>query len=466
MRREHDADPVRALREEVAHAIDSSVPAAATITVALSGGRDSVVLLDALIATARQRGHPLTAVHVHHGLSPNADAWADFCTKICADVDVPLDVRRVDVTHAPQQSLEATARIARYSALAVAAVAGQATHVALAHHRGDQAETLLLQLLRGAGPRGLAGMPGASRSADGITWLRPLLALPRSLINAYAGALQLRYIDDESNAELTHRRNAVRHRVMPALASVFPNPELTLARAAGLQADAARLVEDLAVLDAGDAVSTATLDRQRLVALPEYRAANVLRWFLRQRGLPAPSAARLAAMLSQLRAARTDARVQIVHAGRAVGVHRGRVIVHALPVPPFDVLWHGEAEVVLPSGRLRFDRRSGDGLDESRLANGPLRIRSRVGGERMSLGNNRPRRALKSLLQDAGFPTWLRDATPLVFCGDELIWVAGLGFAANVMATAPAVGVTLVWQPSDVVERLAFVSPPECDQSA
>ncbi|MEP7329839.1 MAG: tRNA lysidine(34) synthetase TilS [Betaproteobacteria bacterium] len=451
MRRATDADPVRALRQAVTQSAEAAVPAAATIVVALSGGRDSMVLLDALNAAASSGGHAIAAVHVHHGLSPNADKWANFCAEHCAALGVPLEVRKVHVARAPQQSLEATARSVRYAALSDAASTLGAAHVALAHHRDDQAETLLLQLLRGAGPRGLAGMPTTAVTSDGITWLRPLLTTSRTSIDAYIDAVQLRYVDDESNTSAAHRRNAVRLQVMPVLASVFPHPELTLARAAGLQANAARLADDLAALDAGDGASAfaPALDRARLAALPEYRAANVLRWHLRQLGLPAPSSARLASMLAQLRQARADGKVHIVHAGRAIGVHRGRVIVHALPTAPFDVLWRGESALTLPHGRLLFTRRAGQGLDESLLAHGPVRIRSRVGGERLSIGAGRPRRAVKSLLQEAGVPAWQRDSLPLAFCGDDLLWVAGLGFAAGVAAIAPAIGVVMTWHPNE-----------------
>ncbi len=449
MRREHDGDPVRMLRTEVARSVEGRVPPAAPIIVALSGGRDSVALLDALLAVAPPRGNALTAVHVHHGLSPNADAWARFCEEMCAARGVTFALWMAGVARAPQQSLEATARIARYGALAATAAARRIVHVALAHHRGDQAETLLLQLLRGAGPRGLAGMPGAACDEAGVTWLRPLLGLPRAAIDAYVDAAQLRFVDDESNTSLTHRRNAVRQRIMPALAAVFPDPERTLARAAGLQAEAARLADDLAALDAGAAILAGSLDRAGLAALPPHRAANLLRWFLRQHGLVAPSAARLAAMLVQLRTTRADAKVRVVHAGRALGIQRGRIVVHALPPPAFNVPWSGESQLALRHGHLAFARTVGTGLDAARLAGASVSVRSRAGGERIDLGGGRPRRALKSLLHEAGMPPWQREALPLLFCGDELVWVPELGIAADFAAAPASAGVTIAWHPGE-----------------
>ncbi|MEO6566770.1 MAG: tRNA lysidine(34) synthetase TilS [Casimicrobiaceae bacterium] len=449
MRREPDADPIRDLRAVVDRAIQEHVPPAAAMLVALSGGRDSVALFDALVATAAAARRPLTAAHVHHGLSPNAELWAGFCTGLCAAHQVPLDVCRVDIARLPQRSLEASARAARYAALSTAAAKHGIAYVLLAHHRDDQAETVLLQLLRGAGPRGLAAMPPVARDAAGVTWLRPLLDVTRDTIDRYAEAAGLRFVDDESNSVLAHRRNAVRHQVMPALAAVFPRPGQTLARAARMQADAARLADDLAVIDAGEPAADGSLDRLQLAALPLHRAANVLRWLLRQHGLPAPSSARLDAMLRQMRHARDDARIRIVHAGRAVGVHRGRVFVHALPPALYALSWFGEAEVRLPHGRMTLVPQTGHGIDLAHVASAPLRIVSRRGGERMRIGIDRPRQALKTLLQEAGIPVWRREALPLVFCGATLAWVPGIGVATG-YATPPAgSGLAIAWHPDD-----------------
>ena len=172
MRATADSDPVAALRTAAAQSLSAHVPAGDGVAVALSGGRDSVVLLDALAHVAAERGHRLTAVHVHHGLSPNADAWQQFCTALCAERGVPLSLREVTVPRTPQTSLEAEARRVRYAALASAATAAGMRYVALAHHRDDQAETLLLQLLRGAGPHGLAGMSAVRDDPRGVRWLR------------------------------------------------------------------------------------------------------------------------------------------------------------------------------------------------------------------------------------------------------------------------------------------------------
>jgi tRNA(Ile)-lysidine synthase len=436
-----------AIRAAAQRGLEAHVPAGAPVAVALSGGRESVVLLDALVQVAPIRNHRLFALHVHHGLSPHADAWQRFCVDLCAERNVALSVRAIEVPRAPQRSLESDARRLRYAALTELAAAAGVAFVVLAHHRDDQAETLLLQLLRGAGPHGLAGMSAARGDAGGVAFLRPLLGIARAAIDAYASAAHLRWVDDESNAQTRYLRNAVRHTLMPALAREFPNPSATLARAAAHQAEAALLADDLAALDARGVYDGATLDRAALAALSEHRARNLLRWFLRRQGLPAPSSARLEAMIDQLGGARIDASVSLAHGGVEVGVHRGRVAIHPKPPPAFDLPWRLDRELVLPHGRLLAARANGEGLDARRLAEAPVRVRSRVGGERMQLAANRPRRALKSILQDAGMPAWERRALPLVYCGDELVAAPGIGIDAAFQAAPGHAGITLAWHP-------------------
>lgn len=418
------------------------------VAVALSGGRDSMVLLDALTRLAPAHRIVLSALHVHHGLSPNGDRWAAFVAAECASRGVPLAVRRVDVHRAPGASLEAAARTARYVAFADT----DADVVALGHHADDQAETLLLQLLRGAGPAGLAAMPARREARAGLVLMRPFLGLPRDALEAYAAANAVAWIDDESNADIRHRRNFLRRHIGPQLAAAFPGYPGTLVRSADLQAEAAQLLDDLAELDAAGFTGTGnahgpSLDRSALAALPQPRARNLLRWFLRRHGLPAPSSARLGAMLEQLVHAAPDARVRLAHAGTELGVHRGRVFVHAPAVEPFAVRWRGEPALALPQGTLEFDARPGTGIAQAAMADTVVTIRSRAGGERIRLAPGRPSHALKHLLQEAGMPPWQRDLLPLVFCGDALAAVPGIGVDAAFQAAAGDPGYELRWHP-------------------
>ena len=441
------SDVVATLRDAAARSLALHVAPAEPLAVALSGGRDSVALLDALLAVAPARGHAVAAFHVHHGLSSNADAWQQFCAALCSRHGVPLSITAVQVPRGPRSSLESEARRLRYAALADMASGAAVRCVALAHHRDDQAETLLLQLLRGAGPHGLSSMAPLRPDPRGVVWWRPLLGVPRTAIDAYAQALGLSFVDDESNAEPKHLRNAVRQHVVPVLAAIAPSATTTLARAAALQADAARLLDDLAAHDAQQAVAGGSLDRSALAALAPHRARNLLRWFLRQHDLAAPSAARLSAMVAQLASARADARVRLAHAEVELGVHRGRIYVHPKPPPAFDLPWLGEAELALPHGLLIFGHVEGAGIDRARLATAPVRVRSRTGGERLQLASNRPRRALKSILQDAGVPEWERPFLPLVYCGEALAAAAGVGIDAAFRAAPGNPGVTVAWRP-------------------
>jgi tRNA(Ile)-lysidine synthase len=358
-------------------------------------------------------------------------------------------VRRVAVVPQPRASLEALARHARYAALADAAHDAGAAIVALAHHRNDQAETLLLQVLRGAGPHGLAAMPAWRQDTAGISWWRPLLEVPRAVIDEYARERELCWVDDESNGDSRHARNAVRHSVMPALAAIAPQADATLARVAAHQAEAARLLDELAEQDAKDACEGSTLLRAALDPLAPHRARNLLRWFLRGQGLPAPSTARLAAMLDQLRGARGDAVIRLAHAGVEIGVHRGRIALHRAPPARFDVRWNGEAELALPHGTVTFGHAEGAGIDLAQVT-GDVRIRSRAGGERFQVALDRPRRALKAVLRDAGIPSWDRRGLPLVYCGDALAAVAGLGVDAALRAPPGQTGLTVAWHPRPV----------------
>ena len=266
------------------------VPPASRIAVGLSGGMDSMVLLDALASVAGPRSLRLSAIHVHHGISANADAWASFCAKQCASRNVAFTLHRLDLERKSGQSLEAVARGARYQAL----MAADVDVVALAHHADDQAETLLLQLFRGSGPRGISAMP--AYRAGRPTLLRPLLSLPRRLLTEYAHARGLAWIEDESNADSRHKRNALRNEIAPRLALHFPGYPETLSRAASRQAEASALLDELASIDAASGLDEDGLERALLARLSPERAGNVLRWFLRREGLRAPSEARLAEM--------------------------------------------------------------------------------------------------------------------------------------------------------------------------
>ena len=355
------------------------------VAVGLSGGIDSVVLLHLL------KEHPgIRAVHVHHGLSPNADAWSAFCARLCKAWHVRLTLRRVKVRR-KGEGLEAAARSARYAVFA----RQDCDVVALAHQLDDQAETVLMNLLRGAGLRGASGMLPLA-PFEGKLLARPQLDVPRAAIAEYARLRHLEWIEDESNADETLTRNFVRLRLGPLIATRFPQWQRSLARAA------------------------------RLFSERDDRASRVLRDFLQQQGLKAPSEAKLVEMLKQLTSA--GARIEVRHDGRILRVYRNQIRVEATAAGRFTALaWEGERRLKIPAlgGELRFIR--GDGIASSHLKDGGFQVRLRSGGERLQLHPRRPRRTLKNLFQEAGVPSWERERMPLLFRGNELVWVPGLG---------------------------------------
>ncbi len=434
-------DAVAAVSTALAAAFAEHVHPGGTLAVALSGGMDSMVLLDAAVALAAPHGITVSAIHVHHGLSPNADRWADFCTAQCATRDVALTIHRLRLSPARGSSLEAQARNARYARL----LSVDVDVVALAHHADDQAETVLLQLLRGAGPQGISAMPAFRPGHPAL--LRPLLDLPRTTLAAYASARALVWVEDESNADRRHARNFIRRDVAPLLAARFPGYPATLVRAAHHQAEAAVLADELALLDATGAIDASGLARTRLVALPPARARNLLRWFLHGAGLRPPSEARLAEMMRQLVSAGEDARIRIAQDGAEIGCHRGRVAVHPPSAPQFVRIWRGESEVSLPAGVLAFEHARGVGLAAAKVEGTQVTLRSRRGGERIRLAVNRPTHAVKKLLQEARMPPWERENLPLIWSDDELAAVPGIGVALAFQAAPDEPGWRVEWRP-------------------
>jgi tRNA(Ile)-lysidine synthase len=366
---------------------------------------------------------------------------------MCARLDVPLVVRRVAVDTADPAGVEAAARRERYAALAAAATEAGAVAVLLAHHQDDQAETLLVQLARGAGSHGLAAMPAARRDGSGRLWLRPFLGVPRREIDAWVRQHGIDYVDDDSNVESRHRRNALRQSVVPAFAAIFPGYPGTLARAAALQADAAKLLDELAAQDLESLAEGDRLHVQRLSRLSDHRARNALRLHFRRLDLRAPSSARLAAIALQLARSRNDAGTAFLHDGARFGVHRGWLVRHDAAPPPFACAWRGEPVLELPHGRLAFVAASGAGLAADATARAPIVVRSRVGGERLAIDPARPRRALKAWLRESGLAPWQRAALPLVFCGDALAAVPGVGVDVDFRAGPGAPGYALEWRP-------------------
>lgn len=413
------------------------------LCVGYSGGLDSSVLLHQLANLRQQFDFQLSAAHVHHGLSPDADAWAQHCTQVCRELAIPLTLHRVEVRRAGE-GLEAAARDARYRVFAQL----ETDFLLLAQHQDDQAETVLLQLLRGAGMKGLAAMPEARTLFDRMILLRPWLAASRAEIAACALELGLNWIEDTSNDDQRLARNALRHGVLPALIARFPGASKAMAQAAVQFAEAAVLLDALADQDGRAAIVGSALDIPALRALPEPRARNVLRHFLELSGAPVQHDG-LREALRQLCTARQDAQVRLLFGRYLLRRYRDRALIESLPdgasATPGDRLWHGESCLDLgASGFLLFHSVVGAGVN---LSCDTVSIRLRQGGERMRSGVRRPRRTLKNLLREAGIPAWQRNVLPLVYCAENLVWTAGIGADSDHLVSSGQPGWLISWQP-------------------
>jgi tRNA(Ile)-lysidine synthase len=431
----------------VAAQIKRIVRPADRLLVGFSGGVDSVVLLDSLARLRRVLRFRLAALHVNHQLSPNAGRWAAFCRTFCRERGIPF--RGVKVRVVRGDGTEAAARAARYAAYA----REPADYVVLAQHQDDQAETVLLQLLRGAGVKGLAAMPLLRREERGVRSkegtrdrqgcaphsspltphiLRPLLDVTRQEILEYAKRRGLKWVEDESNTNTYFLRNFLRHEVLPVIARRFPGYRGTLARSAQHLAEASRVLDEVAAADAAGHMDEGTLAIEALRRLPAARAKNLLRHFLSRRGVGMPGAERLDEALRQALTAKEDARVLIDLGDVALRRFENRL--HAVPKlaalrPGYARRWRGEKKLLLPElgGVLAMDRGRGAGISVARLRGRPVTIRVRRGGERLQPDAGRPRRSLKNLFQEARVPPWQRERLPLIFCGDELVWATGIG---------------------------------------
>jgi tRNA(Ile)-lysidine synthase len=340
------------------------------------------------------------------------------------------------------QGLEGAARAARYAIYAKRAE----PYVALAHHLDDQAETVLLQLLRGTGLKGVAAMPEL-RALPGtkVQLWRPFLAMSRAQIRARAQAAGLEWIEDESNASTAHDRNYLRHELAPLLDARFPGWRDAVTRFSRHAGSAQDLLEEVALRD-GVTAAGLPLDE----SLSAGRRANALRAFLAVNGVAMPSDARLAEMVKQLYGARGDARVRIEHDGVAVVRHHDVARIDGQPDHggAWRVAWHGEDELELGAGRgsVHFERVRGRGLAAARVPGPEWHFMPRAGGEKIRVDARRPTRTLKNLLQEFDIPEWQREKLPLLFQGECLVWVPGIGIAAEYACGAGEEGFLPCWR--------------------
>lgn len=423
------------------------LPSCSRYWVAYSGGCDSHVLLHALAQRRGELGGALAAVHVNHHLQPLAAQWAQHCAAACAALETPFHLLQVDATPAPGESPEAAARRARYGAIATLMKEGDG--LLTAHHQDDQGETVLLQLLRGGGPHGLAAMPAAASFAGGIL-LRPLLVFERAELVAYAREQALQWVEDPSNFDTGIRRNHLRHEILPRLAACWPAAARSFARAAGHCAEAAELLDALAREDLAriaDAVpERVSIDALRALSAPRQR--NALRHWVQSLGLPLPESVQLHHVLDSVLPAAQDA-TPVVR-WRGAEVRRYRDHLYAMrPLPEVDAAWTVKWDLHEPlwladGTRLRAEPALGGGLLPQLAAQG-VRVGYRQGGEACRPVGASHRRPLKKLLQESGIPPWQRERLPLVFVDQSPAAIPGLWYCEPWGVKAGEPGIKVVW---------------------
>ncbi len=437
-------DPVASVAQVFDDALRGLDPG--RLLVAFSGGLDSTALLLLARRYATARGLPLGALHVNHAAHPEAGAWEGHCRSVCRRLEVPLQVERPQPGSEPTDSSEAALRDLRYTCFVRVM---QASDLLLtAHHRDDVAETLLLNLLRGAGLEGLAAVPARRPLGLGAV-ARPLLAIARADLEPVVEQAGLAWIEDPSNQDTRRRRNFIRHRALPLLKERWPGATTTIARAATLSREAAELLDEsltreLEPLRTPDPAAIA-LDRLRRFSAARQRA--LLRLWLRELGIVAPPRARLAELVRQLGCARADAQPRARFGG--VELRRYRELLYARrPVPPLDpateVKW-SSPRVELPAGAGTLEWLVEDGAALS--AEPPeLTVRFSTNDKCLKPAGRRHRRPLRLLFQEAGLPPWERPRCPLIFSGQRLLGLGDLCWTDEFEAIQRRLGARYRWR--------------------
>ena len=435
--------------------------------IAYSGGLDSSVLLHLIAQYAVTHQHKLFAFHVHHGISANADQWSAHCAAECAKLNVTFDERRITLVNPGKTGVEEAARNSRYAALGEMCRQHQVPLILMGHHLDDQAETVLLQLLRGSGVAGLSGMDKCNIAPTlfgdaSVQMARPLLKMSRAELEKYAALHNIAYVEDESNRDPRYARNALRCHVMPMLTQYFGGFQERLTRTAGHMQSSKKMLIELAELDMATCVAGNSLQVEALRKLSAERQDNLLRYWFSLQDLRMPSSAWLSEARDQLLSAKDDAQVCVTHPECHIRRHRDRVFLTPRDdldreeIDPIAFRWHGESEIAFPiyGGVLHFDvveqaalnEPAEQGVDPEWLRQQALKLQYRSGGERLKLAQNRPTKPLKYLYQAVDIPAWERETLPMVHCAGKLLFAAGLGMDSHQFAVAGHANIRLRWQ--------------------
>ena len=420
----------------------ASIPA--RYVIAYSGGLDSTVLAHAL-SELRRTGKITTeihAIHIDHGLHDKSMEWSRHCASQAAAMEIGFQSMAVKVAKKSGKGLEGAARDARYSALQSRMRDGD--WLLSAHHSDDQAETLLLNLIRGSGPAGIAAIGEIRRFGSG--WLaRPMIGCQRSAIERYAIDAKLDWIEDPSNTDRSFDRNFLRHEVLPTMKQRWPDVVKRLRRSAAHAGEASQLLNDLAASDVENlGTRPDRLPVDQLIGLSPARQRNLIRYALNVSGLPAPTTVQLQKVVDEVILAREDAQPIVTWSGAKVRRYRNSLyllpdhLVSGLKSAP---VCGGQVDLGGDLGILRLVHGARLGVSEDLVESG-LRIEARVGGEEFRPVGQAHTRKLKKLLQEEGVVPWMRDRLPLVYAGSQLVAVGDLWLAADAVSQP---GVAVQW---------------------
>ncbi|OOZ41197.1 tRNA lysidine(34) synthetase TilS [Solemya pervernicosa gill symbiont] len=417
--------------------------------IALSGGIDSSVLLHLLSqCSSEMAASSLRAVHIDHQLQPESSGWGVMCRDMASSLGVEYHEIKVEAHASKGESPEAAARNARYATLESLIEPGDL--LLTAHHQEDQAETLMLQLMRGAGPKGLASMPTTTPFGRGELF-RPLLEFSRAELEAYAAKHQLSWIDDPSNGDTGFDRNYLRHEIMPLLQRRWPAVARTVSRSASNCAEASDLLDQLAELDLQGVQRRDTLLVSELNRLSDSRQRNLIRFWVASHHLPLPDSRRLDAIMQQLLPAKEDAMPLVKWRGAEVRRYQGRLyLMQPLAEAPdraLSLVWHQESVIELPQslGTLQIQKVTGEGVAVAHLERCELSVSFRRGGEYCKISGHAHHRKLKQLLQELGVPPWQRGRIPLIYLDNELAAIGDRWICEPFQAQVGESGGKIVW---------------------
>ena len=414
------------------------------VLLGLSGGLDSCVLLHLLAQMQTQLHFKLKAIHIHHGLSSSADGWLDFCKEKCKLLDIEFYDVKVKINNKSTLGIEGEARKLRYEAIKKK----QKGIVALGHHQNDQAETLLLQLLRGSGLKGLSGMPEFDEERK---FWRPMLTIKKELLEKYASENDIKYIKDESNEDINFDRNFIRKKVLPLIESRYPASIETISRSATNISEGHQINELLALDDSKNVMSDdgSHLLIENLNKLPNLRAINLIRWWLSFNDLLMPSKKNVEELFRQVKLIKKDTSLNLkISNDRSIRAFDDKLLIVSImnDLPSYHFKWAGQEEIELPNkSKLHFVKTKKGGLSLSKLGAKSLYIKSRTGGEKLKSFPDQPSRSLKYLFQKADIPHWERDQVPLVYANEQLVAVPNLGVQYEYQSKVGEVGYQIKW---------------------